>query len=417
MRQLLVRWTWLAVFLVVYVPNVGRGFIKDDFGWILDSHVRHAYQLKTVARGGTGFFRPVVAASFTINERIFKGRPRGYGLTNVALALAVAFGIYRLAMTLGAGNGPAMLAAAVWLLNIHGIYWSLLWISGRTSLLATLGCVFAADYILRNRLTPALLWLTFAFFAKEEALAMGFVLVLWTLWLPAPSTPRRQALTLAAGVAASLGVYLLLRQFAGAMTPLTAPSEYRFTLNASHLWVNIGEYLDRAATPSFAVMLFCIVALGLPRLVGQDWRRIGCAAAWFIGGFALTVFLPVRSDLYAVLPSVGACLAAALVVDRAWAQASSRGRVIAATACVVAPLLLAPVLIQRSGRWVDLADFSTRVLTDLDRRTANVPEDETVTLTLVDDQSTRVNIASAIGPDVSKAFHLWTDRTATIVVR
>lgn len=239
-KQLLIRWTWLAVFLVVYVPNVGHGFIKDDFGWILDSHVRHVAQLKTVARGGTGFFRPVVAASFTINERIFKGRPRGYGLTNVALALAVAFGIYRLATALGAGPGPAMLAAAVWLLNIHGIYWSLLWISGRTSLLATLGCVFAANYLVRCRLWPALLWLTFAFFAKEEALAMGFVLVLWTWLIPAGPAPRQRTVLLTAGVIAALGVYLWLRQYAGAMTPLTAPSEYRFTLNPAMLWSNIG---------------------------------------------------------------------------------------------------------------------------------------------------------------------------------
>lgn len=165
------------------------------------------------------------------------------------------------------------------------------------------------------------------------------------------------------------------------------------------------------------MILFTLAALSVPKFSGQDWRRIGCALSWFIGGFALTVFLPVRSDLYAVLPSVGACLATAFVVDKAWSQASQRGRALAATACVVVPLLLLPVLIQRSNRWADLADFSTRVLTDLDHSTAAYPEEVPGTLTLVDDQSTRVNLASAIGPDVSKAFHLWTDRTATIVVR
>ena len=35
----------LAAFLVIYLPDVGHGFIKDDFGWIAGSQVTSAYDV------------------------------------------------------------------------------------------------------------------------------------------------------------------------------------------------------------------------------------------------------------------------------------------------------------------------------------------------------------------------------------
>jgi hypothetical protein len=43
-------------------------------------------------------------------------------------------------------------------------------------------------------------------------------------------------------------------------------------------------------------------------LTGEERRALRFAALWFVGFHALTVFLPVRSSLYAVLPSLGSAL-------------------------------------------------------------------------------------------------------------
>jgi hypothetical protein len=143
----------LLVFLAVYVPASGHGFLKDDFGWILSSRAHSVSGLVQVLKRDNGFYRPVVSLTFTANEWMFGTNPRGYGLSNVALALASALSIMAMARALGLPWGAAGLAAMLWLLNIDGVRGSIRWISGRTYLiLATAG----ATALLRGRFWTSL---------------------------------------------------------------------------------------------------------------------------------------------------------------------------------------------------------------------------------------------------------------------
>ena len=111
-------------------------------------------------------------------------------------------------------------------------------------------------------------------------------------------------------------VYAALRFHSGAMLPSTAPPYYRLSANPSLLMRNVREYADRACSLS-ALVLVVIFALvrTRPALNREQWSFVGRCLCWLVGGFAVTIFLPIRSSLYALFPSVGAVLAASTLAS------------------------------------------------------------------------------------------------------
>src|SRR5262245_32962524 len=129
----------LAAFSIVYVPSVGHGFLKDDFGWTLRSPLTSWHDAAALWRGAPSlFFRPLVSLSFGVNRWGCGLQPRCYGLSNLVLLLACAAAIFVLVRGLGLSKGNALLASALWIFNWHGINMSALWISVRTAMLLVL---------------------------------------------------------------------------------------------------------------------------------------------------------------------------------------------------------------------------------------------------------------------------------------
>ena len=90
----------------------------------------------------------------------------------------------------------------------------------------------------------------------------------------------------------------------------TRHSYYRFNFDPVHVATNIVEYADRSMTLGVLVLIATAVALKrLPALTSREWRLVWMGSVWLVGGFAATIWLPVRSSLYAVFPSVGLALA------------------------------------------------------------------------------------------------------------
>lgn len=127
-----------AVFVVVYGPDCGRGFITDDFGWIAHGRLDGLGSVGRILVTAQGFYRPLVSLSFGLDEQLFGLNATGFGWTNLALALACGGLVSTLGRQLGLAAGPAMVASTIWLFNFHGIGMSVLWVSGRTSLLLSL---------------------------------------------------------------------------------------------------------------------------------------------------------------------------------------------------------------------------------------------------------------------------------------
>jgi hypothetical protein len=395
----------LLIFLAVYGPAAGRGFISDDFGWIAASRVTSSREAIALFGQNHGFYRPLVALSFAGEYALFGLNARGYGFTNLALALACAMLIASLLRTLGFSWGAAGFGAALWLLNFHGINMAILWISGRTALLLTAGALLAMIGVLRARVLLALGGFALALFSKEESLALLviFAAAYW-LRLPVRQAPRVRLFVFLVGALALVLSYAALRVHSGALTPGTAPSYYRFTASPTVIARNVLEYSDRACSYAAAASVIAWMLLR-PRRVEINRRVIVFGCVWLLAGFALTIWLPVRSSLYACFPAVGAAVIAVELCSGFW-RAASRRREWALIALVVVPIVCAPLYVARNHRWTDLADFSSRVLNDVADHADALRGRPW--LILIDDRRQRVNIESAFGALVTDAVSLKT---------
>ncbi len=404
-----------AVFLLTYLPGLGRGFIKDDFAWIASNQVTSAGELAGLFTGTADFYRPVVRLTFAADWWLFGIEPLAYGLTNLAILAAGAMALRALALALGMPRGAALLAAGLWAFNFHGIDMSLLWISGRTSLLATLFSLLAARSLVLGRPRAAAGWALVAMLSKEDAVLLPFVLLVWAgLWMANGSeeTPRfaaRRALRSSWPPFVSLALYLAARTAAGAMTPFDAPAAYRFVLDAGSVAANALSYLDRGATLSMGfVLVLGVTAWAAPRPSSEQRRWALMGAVWFVGGYAVAVFLPVRSSLYPIEPSAGAALAAAALLTSVWDRVGRAARCRAVLAGAVLLALAVPVHWARHDEWVAWARLSTHVLDRLAPVVEALPAGRVIRLD--DDRQERTNLDAAFGTLVESAVFVRTGK-------
>jgi hypothetical protein len=404
---------WLAVcVLLAYAPDIGRGFVADDFGWIYFSRIGgFADAWRLLVDGAPGFYRPLVAISFGINEALFGLAPMAYALTNLALAFAIAAGIVWLAVCLGFPAVAGVFGAGLWVLNFHGISMALVWISGRTSLLTTLFAVYAAVALVRGRPFVAG-WLTFAaLLSKEEPLMLPVILALWL------QSDRLRAAAIARAVWPSfvaVAAYLALRARTDAFTPATAPSFYRLTASPDVLVPNALSYLDRSLTFTAAVLLLGVIlfARSRPGLLDAEWRTAYKGAIWLTLGFAVTILIPVRSSLYVVFPTIGSALIGTAVGSAVWRTIPPTRRRAAVVCLAVLPILVLPIHWSRHENTKDQAILSARLLEHVRVSIQESPTSDH--LVVVDDPQARPTIASAFGAELPRAVELVTGRRMNV---
>jgi hypothetical protein len=397
------------VVLAAYGGDVGRAFIKEDANWIIRSRIEDASDVARLVTDTGGFFRPVVGLSFAVNHWMFRGAPAGYGWTNLLLACGVALALFRLARVLGLGSAAATLAASLWILNFHGITMGLLWLSGRTALLLSLFSVLAATAAAQQRIFPMAVCALLAMASKEEGVLLPVILIA-VVWLRPQGPPPRDRL---AGIVSSLVVvwivYGVVRFVSDAYTPANAPAFYTFSTEPRHLWGNAIEYADRALTLSAGVTVIALAIGGRwVKLSDVDRRLVLLGGVWLAAGFALTILLPARSSLYALFPSIGGALASATVLGAAWSSIPVRRQGALAILALVLPVTFVPVYWQRNKRWTELADISSETIATFRALAPSAPQGWRVII--LDDRSTRANVASALGWGLTDTVELVTGR-------
>ena len=355
-----------AVFLASYLPDIGHGFLRDDFRWIAQSRLDGSRTVLDLFRENFGFYRPVVAATFSADYAVWGMWAFGYAFTNLVLVLANAALLYGLARRLTLPREAGVLAAAVWTLNFHGINASLLWISGRTALLLVFFSLLTALAMLSRRTVLAGVLALLAMLSKEEAV------VIPALWGAVIWFDHQRGTTLMTRAAAAvrgtwplwlaLAVYMPLRMNSGAFDASDAPSYYAFTFVPGIVLRNIAEYADRSATVAAGVsLILALGARGRGPFAACERRTFLLAALWFAASFALTLFLPVRSSLYVLLPAVASALAAGAVASRASRLSPTRFARIA-LALVLLAVVCVPVYRLRNARSAREAELSARAL-------------------------------------------------------
>lgn len=392
-----------------YLPHLGRGFLKDDFAWIAGSQFAGVHGLIDLFSRQNGFYRPVVSLTFALNQRLFGLEPFGYGLTNLALVLCCIAAIAALGRALGMPPAATWTAAALWGLNPHGVGGAVMWISGRTSLLAVLFSALAAAAHLRGRRVVAAGLCLLALLSKEEAVPIPLVLVVWTaLERPREARAHRKEILRAALLfSLPLILYFLLRLRTAAFYPWTAPSYYTFTFAPGLLLRNLAEYLDRTSTLAAVCVVVVWLATGRAlRLSPPEHGWVEKGLVWLAGTLVMPVLLPVRSSLYALLPAVGSALCASTLLHAMWRDMRpTRRRALLFAAPLVAIALL-PVYWSRNLRLMRQAQLSRHVLADLSR--ARVDVEAASTVVLIDDPTQKVNLANTFGTLVQDAVRLTT---------
>ena len=354
----------LAIVLVafvaaVYCPDLGRGFVKDDFTWIRTAQAAIAQPSTVILQRDAGFYRPIVTLTFVTDYALHEWDSRGYGWTNLALYILCVAAIVGLGLSIGLSRWAAALSAFLWAINPHGINMALLWLSGRAALLITLFSVVAGIAFVRRRYAMATVPIALALLSKEEAVALPAILLAW-MWLRSRECGVPRIAIAAACV--PLGVYLWMRSLTPAFTLATAPIFYQFTTDPWVLLRNVGEYLDRSGSlVAMAVTIAIVVYRVLPSFDGTDRQALRMMTVWWVGMFAVTMWLPVRSSLYAVCPSVGTAIIGAVILERLRVNAIA-GRFVLEP--VLAMLLLAaiPIYQARDRRRVEAARISARTI-------------------------------------------------------
>ncbi len=397
----------IALFAAIYAPALGHGFVKDDFRWIASAEMHSRADLAHIFSTNVGFYRPLVTTSFAFDRAIWNLDARGYALTNVTLVLANAGLLFLLARAVSLPREGALFAAAVWVFNFHGINMALLWTSGRTALLLCLFAQAAAFALLSGRrwapVMTGVLALA-AMLSKEEAVLLPPLFVVLQL-LHLRQADARTIFRNSWPLCAALVIYLLARGESGAFTIANAPAYYRPTFDLAAVLKNIGEYLDRGAT--FAAVASVAAWLAAPRgvtITDDERRAIRFGIAWFLAMYAITIFVPVRSSLYAVAPSIGSALVAGAFASRAWRAAPARfARV--AIAMIVLIALLVPVYRSRNHGLVEPADLATQSLATIQSAARSHPGARDIVL--LDNPRAPVTLDSAFGALFPDAIHLF----------
>jgi hypothetical protein len=269
--------TAFLVIAAVYLPDIGRGFVKDDFRWIRDARAAIAEPSASIFPKEPDFYRPVVTWTFAADYRVHGLTSRGYGFTNLALFLACAIAVLMLLRETGLTIAGASVGAFAWAMNPHGIAMAIVWLSGRTSLLLTLCATASALAFLRRQRAAGGVMLFAALLSKEEATLLPFVLLAW-LYLLRPED-RRTLWRDAIAVTIPLAAYVLLRLNTPALMPWTAPWFYRPATSVAVLAVNALQYLDRSLTFPAAIVLIAWAIYRPRRIpsVPRPWLLAGAA--------------------------------------------------------------------------------------------------------------------------------------------
>jgi hypothetical protein len=378
----------VALLIAIYGPGIGKGFVKDDVVWVSNNHVTSWSEVRALLVRTDGFYRPVVAATFAVDRAIYGLEPFGFGVTNLLLLMLGASALAYLGTTLGLRTGPAIVAAGIWALNFHAVNMAVLWLSGRTALCVVIAAFLSAAALVKGRPLAAGVAALLAMFAKEEAVLLPLILSGWA-WVLSRNVVRLTGPTWAAAA-----IYLAVRAQTPAMTPLSATEGYQFVRSPVALAGNALEYLDRACTFSLIVLVIAHLIAWRRPIVSPIVRRVLLLAAfWFAGTFALTIFVPNRSSLYALLPSAAPALVGACLLQQLWdgAVPGTQRRLVAAA--LIVPWLLLPVYWTRNTRWVEIAELSSDTFAAVRRVTRERPDVDL--LLFRDDPATRRSFAGA----------------------
>lgn len=283
------------------------GFSQDDFCWLEDarrslSDPRHLGTLHI-----SGFFRPLVHATFAANYAASGMSPGSYYAVNIALEAACILLVGLLARRLGLGPWGMLAAAAAF--ATHGSHDEILgWISGRTTSLWTL---MGLSALLcwskwrggggRHWYVAAVAGCAAALLCKEEAAALPLVLAAmdWIMF-PRESATWRRRFTAWLPLVLLTAAYLLMQWSFQSRNLLVHQGQYQFSaaMLGSVLQRMPSLFLTQRIIPLPQALLYIAAGLAIGWIVFRDAQRSTARVALFGIALATCAFLPTTPFLY-----------------------------------------------------------------------------------------------------------------------
>jgi tetratricopeptide (TPR) repeat protein len=364
----------LALTVGVFGPSVTGTFVSDDTNaivnnelvtgplrpWAIFANPSWWGQLRADAPG----YRPLVTLSFALNHAVSTGGAMGYHFVNLLLHAVVSWLVFVLGLRLGSSRRGAWLAAVVFcLLPIHTE--AVAWIVGRAELMAA-GCFAGAtilliDYRQRgawDRLAGAAILFLGGLLSKENVVTLLAVPALITLLMPTqPHQRRRDGIALAT-LAGALCAFVAIRAGVGLLLSAAPPNQLDNPLSVLMLGSRLagafsvfGRYIWLTLWPHPLSADYSFDALGIgPGFVADRYSLVAAVACAGLGtvawrlrrsnppiafGILLTVatYSIVSNTIVLIgaamaerlfyLPSLGLCLAAGSLFDRALSRSAT----------------------------------------------------------------------------------------------
>jgi tetratricopeptide (TPR) repeat protein len=397
--------------VLAYARTLSFEFVWDDVLLVARSQrLREWSSLPTVLAShfwsevheGSHYYRPLVSLSYFLDLHVWGLDPLGFHLTNLLAHLATALAVLVLARRLTDNLLAASIAGVAFALHpIHTE--SVTFISGRTDVLSTLLFLLALLGYARWRdggspltLAGSLGAFFLALTAKEVAVTLPLILVLWDLLVASPDAaakadvdvPRYRPLVRAAGrysaYGAVIGLYLVIRMLSLGALVESDPGVWGSLLTrfltttkivASYAWMAFVPFPANAhyvivpvvAPPPAAwwgAAAFLAVLVAATAWAAVRAPRWGFCALWFwltlipsVGVNLLPLPTAVMAERFLYLPSVGFCVLLGMALGRTLGAASTldAGQIRPAPALALAGLLLAYVglTIWRNEPWQD----------------------------------------------------------------
>lgn len=234
-------------------------------------YLRHTFWSEQSSGDARAYYRPLITLSYTLDYRLWNGRPAGFHLTNLLLHLACCALVFVLCRRGGAPPGAAALAAGLFG-TFPRLTESVTWISGRTDLTAATA-VLAALVLHRSepealaRRTGAAALLFLGLLGKEVA-AAGVAAVAVLEALRARQTAAwGRALRNAAPALTAMAAYALLRAAAAAVPespdmPLAQRAVFALQALGTYAWMLLDPLRPRLQIGALGVVEPAMVALG-----------------------------------------------------------------------------------------------------------------------------------------------------------
>ncbi len=367
----------LAMAIAAWLPALGAGFHYDDFANVV--HEAATTDPAALADRLANGFRPLLRLSYAADYTLWGMTATGFLATNLLLHAATVLGVAALARTRLAGEWAVLLAASIFALQPTNAA-AVAWTSGRSTLLAT--ALMVAAIVAHERGNCATRWrvasllmMLLAVLAKETALVLPLLLVLWEFTrpeqVPAREIARRvlpAAICAALAAAVALGASSRLREIVAFSLALSAPSD-ALAVNAMALPLSLSlwwrpwalsieqpfDYTAAGATAGAAALLGLIVAAA----IAQRSRRmlVTLALVWPVVALLPTHSVLARLDPItekALYPAwIGPSLALGAAAAWAVSRVPAKGWRTAAAAALM--LGLGALCTWRASVWADPA--------------------------------------------------------------